>query len=173
MLFSNFQWRFEMDFLIVHFSYLLLVLVAGRMTNPGRQQRLLPRWWVSHLVRLPIQAVNRICLNVIGTDGGRAQLTIRNVFGGLGGMVFDPKTSLRCSRSLLSPLSPALGLVFSFRAISVLPPRSAILATPSSPRCSMSSRSCLRVTPYRLPAAMLRPTLTSSQHELGWTNLKY
>ena len=87
-------------------------------------------------------------------------------------MVFDPKTSLRCSRSLLSPLSPALGLVFSFRAISVLPPRSAILATPSSPRCSMSSRSCLRVTPYLLPAAMVRPRLTSFQHELGWTNLK-
>ena len=102
----------------------------------------------------------------------QAQLTIRNVFGGLGGMVFDPKTSLRCSRSLPSPLSPALGLVFSFRAISVLPPSSAILATPSSPRCSMSSRSCLRVTPYLLPAAMVRPRLTSFQHELGWTNLK-
>ena len=88
-------------------------------------------------------------------------------------MVFDPKTSLRCSKSLLSPLRPELGLVLSFRAISVLPPRSAILATPSSPRCSMSSRSCLRVTPYLLPAAMVRPRLTSFQHELGWTNLKY
>ena len=87
-------------------------------------------------------------------------------------MVFDPKTSLRCSKSLLSPLRPELGLVLSFRAISVLPPRSAILATPSSPRCSMSSRSCLRVTPYLLPAAMVRPRLTSFQHELGRTNLK-
>ena len=82
-------------------------------------------------------------------------VTWRNVFGGLGGIVFDPNTSLRCSRSLRSPARPELGLVLSLRATSELPPRASIFWTPSCPRCSMSSRSCLRVTPYLLPAAMM------------------
>ena len=91
--------------------------------------------------------------------------------------MLDPKTSLLCSRSPLSPLRPALGLVFNFRAISALPPRSATLATPSCPRCSMSSRSCLRVTPYLLPAAILSragpppPGETQPPFSMRWPGL--
>lgn len=43
---------------------------------------------------------------------------------------------------------PSLGEVYNFLHISWTPPRALILLTPSRPRCSISSRSCLSETPY-------------------------
>ena len=51
-------------------------------------------------------------------------------------------------------LLPDFSDVWSFLAISCTPPYSLIFSTPSRPRNSMSSRSCLRVMPYRVPEAM-------------------
>ena len=67
---------------------------------------------------------------------------------------------------------PVLSEVLSFLASPAAPPYSLIFSTPSVPRNSMSSRSSLRVIPYREPAAILSaraaPSSTwqhSSPHE--------
>ena len=101
--------------------------------------------------------------------------TSKKVLGGFGGIVLDPNTSCLCSKSLFSPLSPEASEVFSFRAISWTPPKSCTFWTPSAPRLSMSSLSCLRVTPYLLPAAMMavapRPGPSEGPPQTWWLRL--
>jgi len=84
-----------------------------------------------------------------------SQTNWRNVLGGFGGIVLDPNTSLLASRSDLSPRVPCSSDVLRAFSSPRRPPISLSFWTPSAPRNSINSRSCLSDTPKRFDAMVI------------------
>merc|ERR1719414_830915 len=97
----------------------------------------------------------------------------RKVLGGLGGMMLEPNTSRLASKSDLSPRRPISSDVFRFERSPLMPPRSLSFWTPSGPRYSIRSRSCLSETPKREVAAMVRLLYDARPHKASSKESSY